>query len=200
MLAKLYEKDPSERELQRIVEALDRDEIIIYPTDSVYAFGCSIRSPKAIERLRRMKGKDAEAFAVVFENIAQVAEYCRVDNAVYRILRRNLPGAFTFLLAASSRVPAKALEKRHTIGIRIPDNAIPRVIIAALGCPLITTSVKDPDQVVEYTTDPSLIDERYGHEVAMVVDGGVSSNVPTTVVDLTEGEPVMVRQGKGILK
>lgn len=118
MLAKIYEQNPSEKELQRVVDALERDEIIIYPTDSVYAFGCSLRSPKAIERLRRIRGKSEEKFTVVFENIAQVAEYCRVDNAVFRILKRNLPGPFTFVLAASARIPDKALERRRTIGVR----------------------------------------------------------------------------------
>ena len=140
MLTKIYEQNPSERELRKVVDALEDGGIIIYPTDSVYAFGCSLRSPKAIERLRRMKGKDAEAFTVVFE------------NAAFRILKRNLPGPFTFVLTASSGMPDKALEKRRTIGIRIPGNAVPRAIVAALGCPLITTSVKDDDEVVEYTS------------------------------------------------
>ena len=116
MLTKIYEQNPSERELQKVVDVLVHDGIVIYPTDSVYAFGCSLHSPKAIERLRRMKGKDAEAFSVVFGDIAQVAEYCRVDNTAFRILKRNLPGPFTFVLTASSRVPDKALEKRRTIG------------------------------------------------------------------------------------
>ena len=200
MLAKIYEQNPSEKELQRVVDALERDEIIIYPTDSVYAFGCSLRSPRAIERLRRIRGKSEEKFTVVFENIAQVAEYCRVDNAAFRILKRNLPGPFTFVLTASSGMPDKALEKRRTIGIRIPGNAVPRAIVAALGCPLITTSVKDDDEVVEYTTDPELIHERYGRDVALVIDGGVGDNVPTTVVDLTGDEPEILREGKGELQ
>ena len=183
-----------------LVDVLVHDGIVIYPTDSVYAFGCSLHSPKAIERLRRMKGKDAEAFSVVFGDMAQVAEYCRVDNTAFRILKRNLPGPFTFVLTASSRVPDKALEKRRTIGIRIPDNAISRAIVAALGCPLVTTSVKDDDQVVEYTTDPELIHERYGRDVALVIDGGMGDNVPTTVVDLTGDEPEVLREGKGELQ
>ena len=198
MLTKIYEQNPSERELRKVVDALEDGGIIIYPTDSVYAFGCSLRSPKAIERLRRMKGKDAETFTVVFENLAQAAEYCRVDNAAFRILKRNLPGPFTFVLTASSGMPDKALEKRRTI--RIPGNAVPRAIVAALGCPLITTSVKDDDEVVEYTTDPELIHERYGRDVALVIDGGVGDNVPTTVVELTGDEPEILREGKGELQ
>ncbi|WP_290540791.1 L-threonylcarbamoyladenylate synthase [Alistipes sp.] len=200
MLAKIYEQNPSEKELQRVVDALERDEIIIYPTDSVYAFGCSLRSPKAIERLRRIRDKSEQRFTVVFENIAQVAEYCRVDNAVFRILKRNLPGPFTFVLTASARIPDKALERRRTIGIRIPASPVARAVVAALGCPMITTSVKDDDEVVEYTTDPELIHERYGRQVALVIDGGIGDNVPTTVVDLTGDGPEILREGKGELQ
>lgn len=199
MLTKIYEQNPSERELNRVVEALGRDGIVIYPTDSVYAFGCSLHSAKAIERLRRLRGKSSADLALVFANIAQVAEYCRVDNAAFRILKRNLPGPFTFVLPASSRVPDKALERRRTIGVRIPANGVARAVVEALGCPMVTASVKDDDEVIEYTTDPELIDERYGHEVALVIDGGLGDNVPTTVVDLTGDEPEIVREGKGEL-
>lgn len=197
MLTKIYDVNPSERELRRVVEALERDELIIYPTDSVYAVGCSLRSPRAIERLRRIKGSGE--LSVVFESIAGIAEYCRVDNVVFRMLKRNLPGPFTFILPASSRIPDKALGKRRTIGVRIPSNAVARAIVSALGCPLVTTSVKDDDQVSEYTTDPELIHERYGREVALVIDGGMGDSVPTTVVDLTDDEPTILREGKGVL-
>ena len=179
---------------------MERDEIIIYPTDSVYAFGCSLRSAKAIDKLRRIKGKGSAAFTVVFENIAQVAEYCRVDNAVFKILKRNLPGPFTVVLAASARIPDQALERRRTIGVRIPANAVARAVVGALGCPMVTASVKDDDEVVEYTTDPELIHERYGNDVALVIDGGIGDNVPTTVVDLTGDEPEILREGKGELE
>lgn len=200
MLVKIYGDNPSERELKRVVEALERDGIVIYPTDSVYAFGCSLRSAKAVERLRRLRGRSEAPLTVVFHDIAQVAEYCRVDNAVFRILKRNLPGPFTFLLPASSRVPDKALERRRTIGIRIPAHPVARAVVEALGCPMITASVKDDDEVVEYTTDPELIEERYGREVSLVIDGGMGDNVPTTVVDLTGGEPEIVREGLGELQ
>ena len=200
MLVKIYEQNPSEKELRRVVDLLERDEIVIYPTDSVYAFGCLLRSAKAIDKLRRIKGKGSAAFTVVFENIAQVAEYCRVDNAVFRILKRNLPGPFTFVLAASARIPDKALERRRTIGVRIPANGVARAVVGALGCPMITASVKDDDEVVEYTTDPELIHERYGSDGALVIDGGIGDNVPTTVVDLTGDEPEILREGKGDLQ
>lgn len=200
MLVKIYGDNPSERELKRVVEALERDGIVIYPTDSVYAFGCSLRSAKAVERLRRLRGRSEAPLTVVFHDIAQVAEYCRVDNAVFRILKRNLPGPFTFLLPASSRVPDKALERRRTIGIRIPAHPVARAVVEALGCPMITASVKDDDEVVEYTTDPELIEERYGREVSLVIDGGMGANVPTTIVDLTGDEPEIVREGLGELQ
>ncbi len=195
MLVKLYRENPSERTLQRIVEALEQGGLIVYPTDSVYAVGCSLRAPRAIEQLRRLKGSDD--LAVVFDNLAGVAEYCRVDNAAFRILKRNLPGPFTFQLPASSRLPDKALERRRTIGIRIPDNAIPRAIVAALGAPLLTTTLKDEEP--EYTTDPELIHERWGRLAAIVVDGGTGETEPTTVVDLSGGEPEILRQGRGEL-
>lgn len=183
--------------MQRVVEALGRDGVVIYPTDSVYAFGCSLRSAKAIERLRRLK--DKAEFALVFADLAQVAEFCRVDNVAFRILRRNLPGPFTFVLPASSRVPDKTLGRRKTIGVRIPAHPVARAIVEALGVPLVTASVREDNDVAEYMTDPELIHERYGREVALVVDGGVGDLLPSTVVDLSDGEPVLLREGKGEL-
>lgn len=200
MITKIYAQNPSERELARVVAVLEHDGVIIYPTDSVYAFGCSLRSPKALERLRRIRGKESDELAVVFESLAQVAEYCRVDNATFRTLKRNLPGPFTFVLEASSRVPDKALARRKTIGVRIPAHPVARAIVEALGVPMVTASVRDDDEVVEYTTDPELIHERYGREVELVIDGGPGDIVPTTVVDLTDGEPEVLREGKGELR
>lgn len=198
MLTKIYDQNPSERDLHRVTDLLERDEVIIYPTDSVYAFGCSLRSPRAIERLRKLRGKEGD-LTVVFESMAQVAEYCRVDNEVFHILKRNLPGAFTFILSASSRMPDKALEKRKTIGIRIPDHAVARSIVSTLGCPMITCSVHG-DEETEYTTDPELIHERYGRDVAVVIDGGMGNDTPTTVVDLTGDEVVILREGRAELQ
>lgn len=199
MLTKIYEQNPSERELRKVVDALEDGGIIIYPTDSVYAFGCSLRSPKAIERLRRMKGKDAEAFTVVSKSGSGgrvlPGGQCGVPHP-----EAQPAGAFHVRIDGIVGHADKALEKRRTIGIRIPGNAVPRAIVAALGCPLITTSVKDDDEVVEYTTDPELIHERYGRDVALVIDGGVGDNVPTTVVDLTGDEPEILREGKGELQ
>ena len=145
MLVKIYTENPSEKEIDRVVNLLERDGVVIYPTDSVYAFGCSIRSAKAVEAARRIKGKDLTTFSVVFDSLGRIADYCRVDNAQFRLLKQNLPGPFTFLLDASSRMPHKALERRRTIGIRIPDNLIPRAIVERLGAPLLTSSVLDDE-------------------------------------------------------
>lgn len=194
MIVRIYPQNPAEREVQRVVEALEHDGVIIYPTDSVYAYGCSLHSPRGLERLKQLTGKRNDTLTILCDGISRIAEYCRVDNAVFRILKRNLPGAVTFLLEASSRMPDKALQRRRTIGVRIPDNPIACDIVERLGCPLITASLKSDDET-EYMTDPELIHERYGHDVALVVDGGYGSVTPTTIVDLTRGEPEIIRQG-----
>lgn len=194
MIVRIYPQNPAEREVQRVVEALEHDGVIIYPTDSVYAYGCSLHSPRGLERLKQLTGKRNDTLTILCDGISRIAEYCRVDNAVFRILKRNLPGAVTFLLEASSRMPDKALQRRRTIGVRIPDNPIACAIVERLGCPLITASLKSDDET-EYMIDPELIHERYGHDVALVVDGGYGSVTPTTIVDLTRGEPEIIRQG-----
>ncbi len=198
MLTKIYAENPSERELSRVVAVLEHDGVIVCPTDSVYAFACSIRSARAIERLRRMLGKSETRFSALFPDIARVAEYCRVDNAVFRVLKRNLPGPFTFILTHLSQVPDKALARRRTLGVRIPDHAVARAVAEALGAPLLVASVHD-DCETEYTTDPELIAERYGDRIDLVIDGGPGNSVPTTVVDLTQDEPLVLREGRGEL-
>lgn len=199
MLAKIYAQNPSERELHRAVALLERDGVIIYPTDSVYAFGCSLRSPRAQERLRRLRDKRQDDLTVVFSDLAQVASYCRVDNSAFRILKRNLPGPFTFVLPASSRIPDKTLSRRQTIGIRIPAHGVARALVEALGCPLVTASVRT-DAEEEYATDPELLHERYGRDVSLVIDGGPGATVPTTVVDLSGGDVEILREGRGELQ
>ncbi len=197
MIVKIYDKNPSEKALDQVVQALERGGVVIYPTDSVYAFGCSLQAPKAIETMRRIKGKVAEEFSVLFESLSQVAEYCRVDNETFKLLKRALPGPYVFLLNASSRMPDKALSKRKTIGVRMPDNTIAQALVERLGCPMLTTSVDIVEGEEEYATDPELMEERFGAEVALVVDGGYGSTEQTTVVDLTSGEPELIREGLG---
>ncbi len=199
MLIKIYPENPNERAISRVAEILRADGVIIYPTDSVYAFGCSLKSVRAIEKIRALKDKKATDMAIVCSDLSHIADYARVDTPTFKILKRHLPGPFTFILRPSNRMPEKFLMKRHDVGVRIPDNNIVSEIVRALGCPLVTTSVKDDDEVIEYTTDPSLIDEKYGHSVDIVIDGGYGNNHPSTVVDCTGDEPEIVRQGIGEL-
>ncbi len=200
MLVKIWPENPNPKQIAHAAEVLRADGVIVYPTDSVYAFGCSLHNPKAIERMRAIKGKDDSVFTLVFDSLARIADFARVDNPEFRVLKRNLPGPFTFLLTPMSRVPEKALAKRRSIGVRIPANTIARALVEELGCPMLTTSVKDDDEMIEYTTDPELISERYGRLVDMVIDGGYGENTPTTVVDLTGDEPEVLREGLGTLK
>lgn len=200
MLIKIYDKNPSERAIQQVVDSLERGGVVVYPTDSVYAFGCSLSEPKAIESMRKIKGKVAEEFAVLFANLSQVAEYCRVDNDTFKLLKRNLPGPFVFILQASSRMPDKALSKRKSIGVRMTQNSVAKAIVERLGSPMLTTSVDALNGEFEYATTPELIDEKFGQDVALVVDGGVCSFEHTTIVDLTGGEEEILRYGKGELK
>ncbi len=200
MLVKIWPDNPNPKQIAHAAEVLRADGVIVYPTDSVYAFGCSLQNPKAIERMRAIKGKDASVFTLVFDSLARISDFARVDNPEFRVLKRNLPGPFTFLLTPLSRVPEKALARRKSIGVRIPANTIARALVEELGCPMLTTSVKDDDEMIEYTTDPELIHERYARLVDMVIDGGYGAGTPTTVVDITGDEPEILREGLGELK
>lgn len=198
MLLKIYPQNPNLKAIEQVVNILNNDGVIIYPTDTVYAFGCSLRSPKAVERLKIIKTRKTN-MSVICPDISCISAYTKIDTPVFKLLKRNLPGPFTFILNASGKVPDKFLEKRKTIGVRIPENGIVSAIVELLGGPLITTSVKDPDEVIEYTTDPELIHERYGSIVDIVIDGGYGNNEASTVVDCTGDEPEIIRQGIGEL-
>lgn len=200
MFVKIYTENPSQKEIAKVADTLRNDGVIIYPTDGVYAFGCSLRSIKAIDRIKAIRNKRDDELTVVCESLSHISDFARVDNTQFKILKRNLPGEFTFILQASGKVPDKALGKRKTVGVRIPANPIPIAIVEELGFPMVTASVKDEDEVIEYTTDPELIWERYGKTVDMVVDGGYGNNIPTTLVDLTTDEPEVLREGGGELK
>ena len=200
MIVRIYPENPNGKVVEQVVRVLENDGVIVYPTDTVYAFGCSLRSPRAIERLKSIRGKCEGELAIVCADLSHIADYAKVDNPTFKILKRNLPGPFTFILKASGKVPDKCLEKRKTIGVRIPENPIPLHIVELLGNPLATTSVRDDDEVVEYTTDPELIHEKYGALVDLVVDGGYGNNEASTVVDCSGDEPQIVREGLGELK
>lgn len=168
---------------------------MIYPTDSVYAFACSVESAKGVDKLKRLTGKDVKELSMVFCDISGMAEYCRIDNATFKILKRNLPAAITFILRASSRIPDRVIAKRKNIGVRIPDNIVARAIVEALGSPLLTSSLKG-DQEQEYLTDPELIHDVWGDRVDMVIDGGYGNTTPSTVVDLSQDQVDILRQGE----
>lgn len=198
MKIKLYSNNTSEKELQRVCDILNDGGVVIYPTDSVYAMGCAINSTKGVEKLNKLSGKDARELSLIFSTISSVSEYCKVDNNVFKVLKRNTPGAFTFILKGLSRIPDKVAAKRKTIGVRLPDNAITQQIVELLGVPLLTTSLKSDEQ--EYLVDPELIFEQWGERVDCVVDGGYAYEQPSTVVDLSEGDIEIIREGVGELE
>lgn len=200
MIVKLYEDNPMERVVRDIAKRLAAGAVIVYPTDTVYALGCSIKSPSGIEKLKQIKGKDSSEMSISCADLTSIATYAKVDDVTFRTLRKNLPGAFTFIMPASKKAPEKVLEGRKAVGVRVPDNNIALAIIRELGAPLVTTSVRHTGDDVEYLTDPSLIAETYP-EVDIVIDGGIGLNNPSTIVDCTgEGEPEITRQGIAILQ
>ncbi|HYX05791.1 MAG TPA: L-threonylcarbamoyladenylate synthase [Bacteroidales bacterium] len=200
MLLKIYPDNPNPKHINRVVEVLKNGGLIIYPTDSVYGLGCDIYNQKAVERVARLKGKNPEDadFSFIVSDLSNLSEYTKmVDNSIFKLMKKNLPGPFTFILHASSKVPKIFKNKKKTIGLRIPDNPVIREIVAQLGNPILTTSIHDDDDVVEYTTDPELIHEKYQELVDIVIDGGYGNNQASTVIDCTGDEPEMIRQGIG---
>jgi len=198
---KLYDENPSEREIKRIVEVLKNDGVIIYPTDTVYGLGCDITSNRALERVAQLRGvKLAKAnFSFICEDLSNLSDYVRqIDTPTFKLLKRALPGPYTFILPGNNNLPT-VFKKKRTVGIRVPDNNIARAIVKHLGNPIISTSIYDEDDVIEYTTDPELILEKWDKLVDVVVDGGYGGNIPSTVIDLTSGEAVLIREGKGDL-
>ncbi|HLN22290.1 MAG TPA: L-threonylcarbamoyladenylate synthase [Bacteroidales bacterium] len=203
MLIRLYNDNPSPKKIRQIADILENDGVIIYPTDTVYAMGCSITSKKAIERLARYKGVDPKNpdMSVIFHDMSQLSEYTIIrDNTLFKLLKRNLPGPFTFIVQANSQFPKLFMGKKKTIGIRIPDNNIILEVVREFGKPLITTSIHDPDEVIEYTTDPELIFEKFSNFADAIIDGGYGRNEASTIVDCTGDEPQIIRQGLGILE
>lgn len=200
MLIKLYPENPNPRELERIVEILRDGGIIIYPTDTLYGIGCDALNVRAVEKICEIKGINPEKsnLSIICDDISHVSEYARIDTPNFKLLRKNLPGPFTFILPTTSALP-KIYKNRKTVGIRIPDNNIIREIVTLLGNPVMTTSIKDENDEIEYTTDPELIEEKWSEIVDIVIDGGLGGINPSTVIDCTGDEPVIIRQGKGEL-
>lgn len=201
-LVKIYPENPNPKAIQKVIDVLTKGGVIIYPTDTVYSFGCDITKSRALEQIARLKDIKVEKanFSIIFSDLSHLSEYTKqVDTPTYKLLNRALPGPYTFILDASNAVPKIFKSKKKTIGIRIPDNNIPREIVKALGNPIIASSVHDEDEIIDYTTDPELILEKYGNVVDLVIDGGIGDNFASTVIDLTSGSPEVVREGKGDL-
>jgi tRNA threonylcarbamoyl adenosine modification protein (Sua5/YciO/YrdC/YwlC family) len=202
MLIRVYPENPNEREIDRIVQFLRDGGIIVYPTDTIYGLGCSIFNTKGIETICRHKGIDPRKANLSFicYDLSNISEYAKIDNTTFKLMKKNLPGPFTFILNGNSNLP-KIFRNKKTVGIRVPDNNIIRELVRVLGNPILSTSVRDKeDEITEYFTDPGLIHERYEHIVDVVINGGYGELEPSTIVDCTGDEPVIVRQGKGILE
>ncbi len=203
MLIKLYEENPNQREIEKVLAVLRGGGIIIYPTDTVYGMGCDITNAKAVEKVAQYKNVKIEKSNMSFicSDLRHLSDYAKpISNSVFKLLKRNLPGPFTFILEANSNVPKYFKGKKKTVGIRVPDNNIILEIVRQLGNPILSTSVHDEDEVLEYTTDPELIHEKFDGFVDLVIDGGFGDNNPSTVIDCTADMPVIIRQGKGIVE
>ncbi len=202
MLVKLFNENPNPREILRIVDVLRDGGIIIYPTDTVYGLGCDITNARAVEKVARIKGVKVEKnnFSFICSDLSHLADYTKpIPNHIFKLMKKNLPGPFTFLLEANNNLP-KYFKGKKTVGIRVPDNNIIREIVRQLGNPILSTSIKDDDEILEYTTDPELIDEKYGEMTDLVIDGGYGELIPSTIVDCTSDDIEITREGKGVLE
>lgn len=199
---KIYPENPNPKAIQKIVKILKNGGLVIYPTDTVYGLGCDITNIKALERIARIKGVKLEKsnFSFVCEDLSNLSDYVKqIDTTTFKILKRALPGAYTFILPGAKTLP-NPFKKRKTVGIRVPDNSIALALVNALGNPIVSTSIRDEDEVVEYTTDPELILEKWDNIVDIVIDGGYGGNEASTIIDLSEDEPIVIREGKGSLE
>ena len=195
---KIYNENPNPREIAKVVKVLQSGGLVIYPTDTIYGLGCDITKTKSLEKIAQIKGVQLEKANLSFicNDLSHLSDYVKqIDSATFKILKRALPGPYTFILPGSNNLP-KVFKKKKTVGIRIPDNNIIRTLVAELGNPIVSTSIRDEDDVLEYTTDPELIFEKWQGLVDIVIDGGYGDNEPSTVIDLTE-EPSVIREGKG---
>jgi tRNA threonylcarbamoyl adenosine modification protein (Sua5/YciO/YrdC/YwlC family) len=196
---KIYEDKPNETAIKKVVEVLKNGGLVIYPTDTVYGLGCDITNSRALEKLAKIKGVKLEKanFSFVCSSLSNISDYVKqIDTPTFKILKRALPGAYTFILPGNNDLP-KDFRKKKTVGIRVPDNNIAIQIVEMLGNPIVSTSIHDEDEVIEYSTDPELIFEKWQNHVDLVIDGGYGENIASTIIDLTGHEPIVVREGKG---
>jgi len=202
MLLKIHHSPPDWRKIDKAVEILNNGGIMIYPTDTVYALGCSMKNKQAVEKLCKLRGMDPKkaSLSLICENISQISEFTNpIDNSTFRLIKKHFPGPYTFILEANNQLPKILRNKRKTIGVRIPSHFVPLSIVQQLGHPLITTSLKSDDEILEYFTDPEEIYQDFLRKVDLFIDGGIGNNVPSTVVDCTGSEPVILREGAGDL-
>ncbi len=203
MFIKLYDENPNQRDVRKIVEVLRGGGVIIYPTDTVYGLGCDITNNKAVDKVARIKGIKIEKanFSFICSDLSHLSDYTKpISNSVFKLMKKNLPGPFTFILEANNNVPRYFKGKKKTVGIRVPDNNIIHEIVKELGNPILSTSIYDEDEIIEYTTDPELIYEKYKDIADIVIDGGYGELIPSTIVDCSQDELVILREGKGVLQ
>jgi tRNA threonylcarbamoyl adenosine modification protein (Sua5/YciO/YrdC/YwlC family) len=196
---RIYEENPNPKEIQRVVQILRKGGLVIYPTDTVYGLGCDITNTRALEKIARIKGiKLAKAnWSFICADLSNLSDYVRqIDTATFKLLKRALPGPYTFILPGNNNLP-KEFKKKKTVGIRVPDNNIAKALVEELGNPIVSTSIRDDDDILEYTTDPELIHEKWDSLVDVVIDGGYGDNVASTIIDISSGVPELIREGKG---
>ncbi|MDN3594947.1 L-threonylcarbamoyladenylate synthase [Zunongwangia endophytica] len=201
-IVRIYNENPNPREISKVVKTLRNGGLVIYPTDTVYGLGCDITNNTALEKIAQIKGVklDKANFSFICHDLSNLSDYVKqIDTATFKILKRCLPGPYTFILPGNNNLPT-VFKKKKTVGIRIPDNNICRAIVEELGNPIVSTSIRDEDEVIEYTTDPELILEKWDNLVEIVIDGGYGDNTPSTVIDMTTTEPEVIREGKGSLE
>lgn len=199
---RIYEENPNPKEIKRVVEVLKSGGLIIYPTDTVYGLGCDIMNTKALEKIAKIKGVKLEKAKLSFicHDLSNLSDYVKqINTSTFKILKRALPGPYTFILPGAKTLPS-VFKKKKTVGIRVPENAIALEIVKQLGNPLVSTSIRDDDDVIEYTTDPELIFEKWEKLVDLVIDAGYGDNVASTIIDLSENTPIVIREGKGSLE
>ena len=202
MLVKLFNENPNLREILKIVDVLRKGGLIVYPTDTVYGLGCDITNAKAVEKVARIKNVKVEKnnFSFICSDLSHISDFTKpISNSVFKLMKKNLPGPFTFILEANNNLP-KYFKGKKTVGIRVPDNNIIREIVRELGNPILSTSIHDEDEILEYSTDPELINEKYQDIAEVVIDGGYGEFIPSTIIDCTGEEIVIVREGKGVLE
>lgn len=202
MLIKLHPDNPNPRDLKKVIDALNNDEVIILPTDTIYAMGCKLDSKKAIEQMCRIAGKKPEKvnFSMLCSDLSHLSEYTApLDKSTFRLIKNNLPGPFTFILNANKQVSKWFAGNKKTIGIRVPDNVIAQTIVSQLDHPLLVSTIHHDDTIIEYMTDPEEIAAKFKHRVEVIIDGGAGGNEPSTIIDCTGDEPVILREGKGVI-